>query len=375
MREFMRHPRKGAGDRSRPGTPTTESGGGPVAALLRLQRRAGNAAATSAVGSLRDSPVAVVQRAPAGAVANQALDEAKAAGDEAAKARAEAGGAQTTANEALAKANASLTNDQLNQLRLTATANLLQANIAYVDACNSVRDSIKASAKQDAEMMAMVLDIAMGFASPALAKGLAGIANRLPAAATTVEYRLALAALNTDNVKALLTGATKAAGQTLKNNAMALAGEGDIDMMLKNLKVNAQEAFHVAIEQVVASTDAAQIGAVAAAYHPSVTNLFSYEAEIKKICDLYLRDVSPIGSVTMGAMDSMPLQIAWVEQGGGKRLAKVRYHPGLFGLIGNKYVFFNWVADEMKDLAEKKQVSDFGRIETIKQSELMLFKP
>jgi len=377
MRESVRQPRTG-GERDTP-TRTPRPANGPQAELLRIQRLAGNAAAVQAVQSGQTAPgqvAPVVQRDPATrAVADQALTEAGKASGAAADAQAAAGKAQTTADDALAKANAALDNEKLNQLRILASSYLGMAFTAYVSACKNVKDSIKAAAKQNAEMIALVLDVAMGFASPALAKGLAGMASRLPVGATTLEYRLAIAALNTDNTKALLVGATKAAGQTLKSNATALAGESDVDTMIKQLEVNAQVAFGQAIEGVNQNTNAAQIGAVAAAYHPTITNTVHYEAEIKKLCDLYARDVRAIGATSMATTQALPPMAVWVEDGGAKRLAIVQYHPGLFGIWGNRYMFFNWVSDEMKDLAVSKQKSDFGRIETIKRDELTLAGP
>jgi hypothetical protein len=324
----------------------------------------------------------VIARAPAGAATAAAQQTADAAQQSATHAQqtadqatTAAAGAQTTADaakqaagDAISAANAAMDAAKLTELRGVARFHINLAFTEYVSACRDVRDSIKAVAKQNAEMMAMVLDIAMGFATPGLARGLAGWANRLPVGATTLEYRVAMATLNTDNVKAMFAGLTKGAGQALKANSLALAGETETDAFINDLEAHTQAAFQ-AIGDDLGNQDAAHVGVVATLFDAATANKNTYREEIKKLTDLFERQVAPIGEAVM-LSDNMPDEVVWVDDAGKKKLALVEYKPGLLGIWGNRYWLHQWISPQMQALALAKQNSRYGKVETIDKGEL-----
>lgn len=319
----------------------------------------------------------VIDRAPAGpqesaAAAQQSANEARQTADRAAGA---ATTAQITANaagrsaaDALAAANAAMNEARLADLRGVARSHIGLAFTEWVSACHDVRDSIKAAAKQNAELMAMVLDIAMGFAAPGLARGLAGWADRLPVAATTLEYRVAMAALNTDAVKAMFAGATKASGQLLKSNALMLAGETETDAFLGDLELRTHVAFQ-ALGDDLGNQDAAHAGVVAAMFDASVANRNTYREQIRHVTDMFELQVAPIGEPVLMS-ENFAAEAVWVRLGATTRLALVEYKPGFLGVWGNRYWLHQWITPEMQHLAVAKQVSKYGRVNTIEQGEL-----
>jgi hypothetical protein len=339
----------------------------PIAGLGVIARQpTGGAAAVTAAAAGRAQQTADA--------AQQSADQAQQSADQATTAAA---GAQSTADAAkqsaaaaIAAANAAMDAAKLSELRGVARFHINLAFTEYVSACRDVRDSIKAAAKQNAEMMAMVLDIAMGFATPGLARGLAGWANRLPVGATTLEYRVALAALNTDHVKAMFAGVTKVAGQTLKANSLALAGETETDSFLNDLETRAHLAFQ-AIGDDLGNQDAAHVGVVAATFDGRVANKNTYREEIKHLTDLFEREVAPIGEAVMFT-ENMPDEVVWVDDKGTRKLALVEYKPGFLGIWGNRYWLHRWISPEMQSLAVAKQTSRYGRVDTIDRDDLAM---
>lgn len=329
----------------------------------------------------------VVARQPGGAAAaqqtaNQAQQTANQAQQSANQAATAATGAQTTADaakqaaaDAMTAANGALDAAKLAELRSVARFHINLAFTEYVSACRDVRDSIKAAAKQSAELMAMVLDIAMGFAMPGLARGLAGWANRIPVGATTLEYRVAMAALNTDNVKAMFAGLTKVAGQELKMHSMELAGETETDAFLNDLETHTHAAFQKVGDD-LGGQDAAHAGVVASMFDVSVANKSTYRNEIKNLTDKFERQVSPIGerSPFDESSNSAPYVVR-VRDGSSIRLALVEYQPGLFGSSWlSHYWLLQWISPEMEQLALAKQNATGGRVETIDKKDLTTIK-
>jgi Domain of unknown function (DUF4157) len=331
---------------------------------LRVIARAPAGDAAAAAGHAQQTADAAQQAA---GHAQQTADQASTA---AAGAQQTGDAAKKAADDAIAAANKAMDAAKLNELRGVARFHINLAFTEYVSACRDIRDSIKAAAKQNAEMMALILDITMGFAAPGLARSLAGWANRLPVGATTLEYRVALAALDTEKVKTMFVSVTKTAGLALKSNSMALAGETETDAFLNDLETRTHIAFQ-AIGDDLGNQDAAHVGVVAATFDASVANKNAYRAEIKQLTDAFERQVAPIGEAVMFT-ENMPDEVVWVKDGGARKLALVEYKPGLLGLWGNRYWLHQWISPQMQALALAKQQSRYGRVETIDKDELSM---
>jgi hypothetical protein len=280
--------------------------------------------------------------------------------------------ADKRSREALATANQALTETQLSELRSKTRTRIALAYTAYVSACKDVRESIKAAAKQQAEMMAMVFEIATGLLAPGLAKGLAGLANTIPVGASATTYRAAMAALNTDVTKELFKSAAKAGGQIMKTNAVALAGETDTDAFVRSLERVTQQAFQ-AISDNLGEKTPAEVGVIAAMFDSSVANVDVYRAEIKRVVDKFKHEVEWIGWQQDQCEGGYigPIELAYIDDGGAKRLGLVRYQSTIFG---GDYWFWGWVSDEMKDVALQRARAKQRQIETIKRRDVKMVK-
>ncbi len=300
--------------------------------------------------------------------AQSASQQAQSASQQAQSASQQAQQASGQAGDAMARANAAMDEAMLASLRTVAAGHLGFAYTDYVSACRDVRDSIKAAAKQNAEMMALVLDVAMGFVTPGLSRWIVGFANRIPVQSSTAAYRVALAALDGDRVKAVLTTMTKGASQSLKSHSLALAGETDLDKFVGTLQTHTHEAFQMIIDS-LPTMNAVEVGVVTAAFDSSVANHDVYVQDILRLTDMYQREVSPIGEVPFMS-EAMPSEAVWVKDGASQRLAIVTYHPGLLGIWGNAYWLDSWVDPEMASLVVDKQYAKFGRLDTIGKDQL-----
>ncbi len=301
--------------------------------------------------------------------AQQAQQQAQQAQQQAQQAQQQAQQAQQQSQSAEARANAAMDEAKLASLRSVAVGFIAMADTAYVSACRAVGDSIKAAAKQQAEMMALVLDVAMGFATPVLSRWIVKWADRIPVEASTATYRVAMASLDNDRVKAMLTGATKVAGQELKSHSMQLAGETDVDRFISSLETHAGVSF-AAVMKGLLTKNAAEVGVVTAAFDPAVVNRDTYTVEIKRLTDMFQREVEPIGyKSAWDQSDNLAPEVVRVKDGASQRLALVTFHPGLFGW-GDRYYLDSWIEPDVAELAVQKQYATFGRLDTIDKGDL-----
>jgi hypothetical protein len=306
--------------------------------------------------------------------AQQASQQAGQASQQARQASLEAQQASQQSDAAMAQANAAMDEAKLASLRVVAVGHINLAYTAYVSACRDIRDSIKAAAKQNAELMALVLDVAMGFATPGLSRWVVGFANRIPVDSSTIAYRAAMAALDGDRVKAVLTGATRTAGYLLKSHSMELAGETDADKFIGDLETDTQEAFQTLIDS-LPGLDAVHVGTLIAAFDFSVANRNVYRRDIKRLTDMFEREVAPIGTTPLTLSEAGPATLSpeavWVKDGAAKRLALVRYRPGFLGTTwGSSYDLDSWVHPEMEKLVLKKQLDTYGSVDTIAKDDV-----
>jgi hypothetical protein len=232
---------------------------------------------------------------------------------------------------------------------------------AFISACNHNREAVKAAAKAQAENAALFIDIATGFMIPGLSKGIANLANRLPAAASNASYRVAIAALDTDTTKAIFTGATKAANQLLKSNSMTLFGETETDLFIVELESHFQRGAD-AIDKGLPNLSDAELGVVCAMYDPSVADVNAFRKEIHALVTRFQREVlksadDPKFEFSQGHTRSKGQQHAWVDLGGGrKRLAllvrdtlNVAAHP-----TKETWSFFTWISPDMEQMVLNK---------------------
>jgi hypothetical protein len=102
-----------------------------------------------------------------------------------------------------------LTYDQRIELRRVVGDRMNDAYNDYTTAAQANADAIKAAVNAQAAVWSLFVDVFMGLAAPGLSRGIAALANNIPANASNVTYRVALAALDTSRTGLLLAAATK----------------------------------------------------------------------------------------------------------------------------------------------------------------------
>ena len=78
----------------------------------------------------------------------------------------------------------------------------------------------------------LILEIALGALLPAISKGIAHLAEDLPANATNLKYKIALQAMKEEQTTKLLETGVKFGREYLKGEATVLEGEDDMDAFL-----------------------------------------------------------------------------------------------------------------------------------------------
>jgi hypothetical protein len=259
---------------------------------------------------------------------------------------------------------------------------------AFTDACIANITAMKAAAKADAEMFALVLDIATGFAAPAFANwatakwvaklnssAAASMAKDTAAAAAKAEPAKLLGVIShSDALKAKFTGVSKVAGDQIKRNATALFGESDEDVLLDHLKSRFQAgAVTLAGRVADPKLSEAELLSIWIAYDPSVADVFAYKAQVKALLDQYQQFVKPImettlpGERAMGDYMSSTIGIRAyaIDAYGQNRVVLLDQSEA-----ANTKTFRAWVPAKWQDMAIERTKKVFGGYSSIKGEQI-----
>jgi hypothetical protein len=265
-----------------------------------------------------------------------------------------------------------LTQEQRTKLEDTTKHRIDKAYAAFVSACKDVKIAVAAAVRAQAEMLALLVDVSMGFLVPGLARGIAKLANAIPVEASSAMYRIALAALNQDQVKTSFTAVTKVGVQMIKRNAALLFGESETDAFITQLDKQTQLAFQTISENLSSVSDR-ELGVTCAMYDANVANVDTYREEVNKLVLYFKVVIEPIkkGEATLV---EPPNRAYWVERPTGKRLAILGpiYEPLAFAfqVAKDKYQFVRWVHPSFVDMAIKRMEAAVGKVETVKESQV-----
>jgi hypothetical protein len=249
-----------------------------------------------------------------------------------------------------------LSAQERSELRILTGNDIDKAFAAFLAACGDHKDALKAAAKAEAEVIALVIDVLTGFLAPAVGRALGGLAGRLPLSASpSLTYLRVLNLVenlleNTDATKAIFTGVMKTAGTTLKVKATALFGEGEADLFLTQLADWQQQQAHDLDAQLPHLSDE-ELVVIAAAHLPEVSNASAYRERIGNLLTAFRSEVEPIGSTASTEVSSTSSLVAWVRGRGTRRLALISHVAAAFV---SDYHFIRWISPEMRDLALAK---------------------
>jgi hypothetical protein len=199
----------------------------------------------------------------------------------------------------------------------------------------------------------------MGLAAPGLSRGLATLANNIPANASNLTYRLALAGLDPGRTGLMLAAATKVGKDMIKIKSDALFGQTDVDVFIRELKA----AYRVGIDTVNADlpnkTDD-ELGVLASMYDPSVSDEKTYTPKIKDLIARYQKQIQPIGppkktNVTDPVDRTITTQtgIVWVRRGNDTVLVEVELTQSSLD-PGARMYFRLFIDRDFRDLAIEK---------------------
>jgi hypothetical protein len=353
------------------------------AAVLSLQRSAGNRATLAALraGALGPRRPSRLDRSVIFAASNEPVHPPpvrKASSRQiqrdpifTAITGGQAGNVAAPTPEEIAKLNI----DVGTELRRLAGNAVNRAAEQFDRGCDAVKGDLEKAAKQQAELIALAVDIMAGFAAPGLAAVIltsraakasaiqkllvdTGKINDLAAAGNAALDKLdVLEQIRTvgldlspsfidkvsgDNLKATFTGASKIATQTIKTVGPAkLAGSsmGVLAALSAMVAAGAQD-----LDRSLASKSEEELFALILALDANVANANSYAAQIRA----YLSQVVPIGATSTNEFGSGTKSLVKMNAYGGPRLAVV--DSGMEGIIFGTpfYEFVSWISPSME---------------------------
>jgi Domain of unknown function (DUF4157) len=270
-----------------------------------------------------------------------------------------------------------LTVEERTELRRITGDRMGDAYSDFLKALQANKDSIKAAVKSKALALSVFFDVFMGFAAPFLARGIKALAEKLPANASNASYRLALMALNEKDTERIFAQATKVGKELIKSYDQALFGETDVDVFLGTLAKSFRESIDSVNAKLSTLTDS-DLGVVAAAYDPSVSDENYYKPIIKDLVSRFEKQVLPIGPPKHRRGQGRMADIDWTEQtdivwaqvGSRKYLVKVFMMDVGFG---SKISFSGFIDRDLKEAALARASMLTGGTATISSRDIAKF--
>ena len=131
---------------------------------------------------------------------------------------------------------APLTKDERTEFTRLTGNRITRAFVAFTQAVEQNRAAVKAAASDSSGFLDIILEIALGMLLPAISKGIAHLAEDLPANASNLSYRVALQAMKEEQTTKLLETGVKFGREYLKGEATSLEGEDEMDAFLGGLE-------------------------------------------------------------------------------------------------------------------------------------------
>ena len=251
-----------------------------------------------------------------------------------------------------AAAPAPLSKDERNELIRFTGNRIRDAAHYFALAVEQNRAAVKAAASDSSGFLDLILEIALGVLLPAVSKGIAHIAEELPASASNFRYKVALQAMKEEQTTKLLETGVKVGKELLKGEVSSLAGEDEMDAFLINLEDKSRKAADKIDQGLPGLSDEALV-VMEVAYDPNVASLDQFRAAVKDLIAKYQAQVKPIGTTEYGWMNKESNFSLYyvVSPNGSKRLA----------LLEN-YDLKTWISPELADTAiEKFKSKPVGR--------------
>jgi hypothetical protein len=273
---------------------------------------------------------------------------------------------------------AALNIDVGTELRRLAGNAVNRAAQQFSEGCNAVKKELEAAAKQQSELIALAVEIAVGFAAPGLATAImssnavqaaavrkllvdTGKINNIreagAAALANLDHLEKLRALGCgvnpgfadrltgDNLKATFNAVSKSAQLTIKTVGPAKLAEPSADVVAALSSLVAAGAQD--LDRSLTSKSEQELFSLILALDASVANASSYAAQIRR----YLAQVAPIGSSHLSEFGGSTKRLVKMDAYGGIRLALIESGESgiVFGTSFNEFV--SWISPSLEDSA------------------------
>jgi hypothetical protein len=264
-----------------------------------------------------------------------------------------------------------LTRDEKESLENAAASRVVEAFVAFAQACKAHQESLKAEAKAEAEMVAATVDIFFGLGAPAFAAGVMVRGGKVAKVAEKISGRMSVASADktikliseSDLLKESFKAVGKIGTTAIKLNASALFGEGDEDLFARQLR----DQFHAGVQAITDKlhlhelTDE-QVVATFLAYDVEYTSESAYVETLKKTFKDFKKYVRPVGARAQGFPGLTPHRRAvWMNAYGRTRLAVIADETSVSG----KIFFAYWIPEDMEAFVIAKTKRLYGTVETI----------
>ncbi len=267
--------------------------------------------------------------------------------------------------------SAALSKEDRHAVEMLTLGELGLVNTAFVSACKDNVAALAAEAAEEAELIAMIMDIATGFLAPGVGKFLAHRAEHIAMEVENKAFKAVVKAMSEERLAKAFESAVKVGSNVMKSNYAALSGEKEANAFLTGLEVRFQAGIQ-AIEGHLTNMSDLELVATAAAYDSEVANVITYRAAVHELVEKYQKQVGPIeqgygaGGVRVGTY-----AYYLKNKAGKKHLALVHQLTGSeWGIAGGKdWGFKTWISKDMAPLALEK-MKEYGGPKTVDEDDV-----
>lgn len=244
-----------------------------------------------------------------------------------------------------------------------------RAFTAFNTALTEEMRHIREAAQARAEMISMIFGLMLGFMVPGIGRGIAALANSLPASASVLSHRIGLLALNADRNAAILGAATEVGKNYVKDGATNVQGVSEVEAFSNELRNLYHAAFDRIDENLPNLTDFELI-VMRGAFAPGATNFSAWSSRLRDLLTRYRQQIQPIGQSSFETEYMSATQretfAAWIGRGSRRRLALVSSSTQYGITTHTTYHFVRWIDRDMQQMAIAKE----GSVRTLRRNQI-----
>jgi len=266
--------------------------------------------------------------------------------------------------------SAALAKEDRHAVEMLTLGELGLVNTAFVSACKDNVAALAAEAAEEAELIAMIMDIATGFLAPGVGKFLAHRAEHIAMEVENKAFKAVVKAMSEERLAKAFESAVKVGSNVMKSNYAALSGEKEANAFLTGLEVRFQAGIQ-AIEGHLTNMSDLELVATAAAYDSEVANVITYRTAVHELVEKYQKQVGPIEQgYGAGGMRVGTYAYYLKNKAGKKHLALIQQLSGAdWGIAGKDWGFKTWISKDMAPLAMEK-MKEFGGVKTLDEDDV-----